>query len=403
MQTAKYSAFVFALAFVTSACGDSMSSLNPTAPSSAAPGTLNIEAGAEAGAMGNGPKPANGNGNGNNAGGNGNGKQPALTSTTPSGSRIQLEGVIEAVNSSSITVSGQFVVVTSQTVIRRGDVPLAVSDLQDGDRVHLTVMRVAAASNNVASLVAVEVKLQNPGEDDGEEPPAPTGLVSVTASDASAVEGAAGDTVVFRLTRAGDATLLASSLTVSFSLTGSAVNGTDYSLLPTTATFAANSATADVVVSPVADALAEVSETVVLTLTGVAPYELGSPVMATASIADPAAPAGPTASVVALDAVANEDMDLFDFGVFRVTRTGDLTVPLTVTVTITGTATSGVDYQPLETTVHFVADDDSEDFVVIAFPDGDADSGETVILTVVDGPAYNPGASSTATVTIIGG
>ena len=405
MQTAKFTAFVFALSLVTTACGDSMSSLNPTAPSAVAPDSVNVEAGA-AGAMGNGPKPGhgngNGNGNGNNGGGNGNGTQPALTTTTLPSSTVQIEGVVSAVGTASITVNGQLVAVGAETVIRKGALRLKLSDLRAGDRVHVSARR-AASTNSAATLEATEIKRQNAGDSvEGEEPPpTPTGLVSVTALDANAVEGAV-DSAAFRLTRTGDASLLTSALTVSFTLTGAAANGTDYAVLATTATIPANATTVDVVVSATLDNAAEGSEDVVLTLTGAAPYELGSPLAATATIADPPAPAGPTVTVTATDGVANEDMDLFDFAGYSVTRTGDSSVPLTVTLSFGGTATSGVDYQTLDTTVHFAAGSASVNFAVIANPDGVADPDETVVVTVEDGPGYDPGTPASATIRILG-
>ena len=77
----------------------------------------------------------------------------------------------------------------------------------------------------------------------------PTELVSVSATDALAAESGA-NTGTFRLTRAGSAILLAAPLTVAFTLTGTATNGTDYTNVPLTATFPAGLATVDVVVTP---------------------------------------------------------------------------------------------------------------------------------------------------------
>ena len=51
--------------------------------------------------------------------------------------------------------------------------------------------------------------------------------MSVSAVDALAVESGA-NTGAFRLTRSGSAIFLAAPLTVTFTLTGTATNGTDY-------------------------------------------------------------------------------------------------------------------------------------------------------------------------------
>ena len=63
-----------------------------------------------------------------------------------------------------------------------------------------------------------------PAEDGDDEDPSASQLVSVTASDAAAAEAGL-NPGAFRLTRSGD---LTSALTVTFTLTGTATNGTDY-------------------------------------------------------------------------------------------------------------------------------------------------------------------------------
>ena len=418
MQTAKIVTFVFGLAVMAAACGDSKSSLNPTAPSALSPDTLNVEAdaaSAESGSMAKGPKPGNGNGNGNNGGGNGNGngngnqpRTPTNTSPTnptsplpPGKSKVEFEGLLQAIGGGSITVNGQVIVVTSETVIRHGNRTFELSDLQVGDRVHVRANRVAPPATNGGSaagvatttLEAAEIKLQNPGDATGETES--DGLVSVAAFDASAVEGVA-NPGVFRLTRTGTSAQLATPLTVSFTLTGTAINGTDYANMPLTAAFAANEPSVDVQVSPLADNTAEGPETVILTLTDVSPFELGSPITATVNITDSA---NPLVSVNAIDDSANE---AGDSGRFVLTRTGDLTVPLTVTIALTGTASNGVDYEEVLTTVAFTAGVATKNVFVVPMGDAVVDLSETVILTIVDDAAYDLGATFAATVTITG-
>src|SRR5918995_1602179 len=113
MQTVKISALVFGFALVTAACGDSKSSLLPTAPSAlSAEGAQASIADGEYGTTANGPKPGNGNGNGN-----GNrtptNASPDPTSPAPPGkSKVEIEGLISAVGGGSITVNSQVVAVT---------------------------------------------------------------------------------------------------------------------------------------------------------------------------------------------------------------------------------------------------------------------------------------------------
>ena len=75
MHTVKIVSLIFGFALAAAACGDSKSSLNPTAPSALSADSVNVEADGAAlsGSMAKGPKPGNGNGNGGNGNGNGNG------------------------------------------------------------------------------------------------------------------------------------------------------------------------------------------------------------------------------------------------------------------------------------------------------------------------------------------
>lgn len=408
------------VAVVTAACGDSKSSLNPTAPSAVSAEAASADAGAadgEYGTTANGPKPGNGNGNGgggngngngNGGGGNGNGNgngprtptntSPAPTRPVPPGkSKVEFEGRLQSVSSDSILVNNQVVMVTGDTVIRHGNRRFELSDLHIGDRVHVRANRVAPPETatgvvSEATLEATDILVQNPDEDS--DSGVVDGLVSVTAFDASASETGS-NPGAFRLTRTGSATQLALPLTVSFTLNGSATNGSDYTS-PLTATFLAGQATVNVPIVATADGVAETPESVVLMLTGVAPYELGSPITATVTITDTVNPLV-TASVA--DGAATEAGDP---GQFVLTRTGDLTAALTVTVAFNGTAVNGTDYQTLLTTVTIPALSATATIDVKPVSDGVADASETVILTVVDGVTYDLGPTPTAQVTITG-
>jgi len=404
--------------FATAACGDSSKSMNLTAPSAVAAASLNAEAGdanATSGATGNSnpkPKPVNpGNGNGN-----GNGPTPSTPTppappptntspvapsvpTNPTTGKVEIEGVISALAGTSITVNGQTVAVPVGTVIRHGSRTVAYSALRIGDRVHIT------ARMQGTVLEATEVKLQNSGggddgddgDDDGDDDEAAGGgRVSVSVVDAAASETGT-DTAAFRLTRVASATLpLTAPLPVTFTLTGTATNGTDYTTVPLSATFLAGQSAVDVTVVPLADALAESAESVILTLTSVAPYALGSSTSGTVTITDAASL--PVVSVVAFDAAASETGP--DLGMFRFTRTGSPASSLTVTYAVTGTAVNGTDYQAIPVTVAFLAGQATADVFVIPTADGIVEGVETVIVTLTDGATYDLGAPATATATV---
>src|SRR5262249_52108553 len=88
-------------------------------------------------------------------------------------------------------------------------------------------------------------------------------LVSVTAIDSSASE-VGPDPGVFRFTRTGST---ASALTVTYSVGGTATNGTDYATIGTTIVIPAGQPSADLTITPVLDTISEPTETVVITVT----------------------------------------------------------------------------------------------------------------------------------------
>lgn len=107
-------------------------------------------------------------------------------------------------------------------------------------------------------------------------------VIGVTVTDASASEQAT-DTGTFRITRVGQ---ISSSLTVNFTLGGTALNGTDYQTVTTSVTFNANETQKDIVITPIDDALQEGPETVTLSITANASYFLGTPSTGSITIAD---------------------------------------------------------------------------------------------------------------------
>ena len=407
-------------ALFAAACSDA-SSTSPTAPSA---GAVMSGGGTSLVSQGNGNGNSNGNGNGNgnngnngndgnngngqgngNGGGQGNGRgndpappatppaTPAPTTPTPTNpapAKAEIEGLIESLAGLSLNVNGQAILVPPTAVIRHGSHAILFAELQVGDRVHVKASRLVDGS-----LEATEVNVQNPtgNPNDPDLNADGSATVRVAVLDANASEAGA-DTGAFRLTRVPTASLPVSSpLTVSFTLTGTATNGTDYQLLPQTATFLAGQATVDVVVTPLPDALAEGSETVILTLTNAAPYALGTPITATVTITEL-----PVVTVTAFDSSASETGN--DTGTFRFTRTGSTAATLTVFFTLTGTAGNNIDYVAIALNNTFLAGQATTDLIIIPKVDTLIEGTETVILTLTDGAVYDLGTPSTATITI---
>lgn len=88
-------------------------------------------------------------------------------------------------------------------------------------------------------------------------------------------------------------------------------------------------------------------------------------------------------------------------GVFTFTREGDTANPLTVSFTLTGTATNGVDYVTVPTTITFAAGDSSTNLVITPIDDSLSEANETVIVTLASNPNYVMVDNKSATVTIV--
>ncbi|QSV65196.1 MAG: S8 family serine peptidase [Dolichospermum sp. DL01] len=224
-------------------------------------------------------------------------------------------------------------------------------------------------------------------------------IITVAATDADAAETLLGTTPnpgQYTLTRTGDVT---GSLTVNVGLTGTATNGTDYTTIPNTVTFAAGSSTALVNLNVTDDTLVEAAETAILTVTSGTGYTVGTSASATVNIADNDLP---TITVVATDANAAETVlgTTPNPGQYTLTRTGPTTSSLTVNVALTGTATNGTDYTTIPNTVTFAAGSSTALVDLNVTDDTLVEEAETAILTVTSGTGYTVVTSASATVNI---
>ncbi len=155
--------------------------------------------------------------------------------------------------------------------------------------------------------------------------------VSLSTSDALAWETGP-DGGAFVVQRAGST---ASSLTVAYTLSGSATNGGDYQALPGSITLPAGSSEAVIAVTPIDDAIAESSESVTLTLQGGATYTLGTTTSGTVVIDDDDTPGvriAPTGGLTTTEAGGS--------ATFEVVLTSAPTADVTVTLA-TSDATEG--------------------------------------------------------------
>ena len=199
--------------------------------------------------------------------------------------------------------------------------------------------------------------------------------VSITASDDHGVEDS--DHAEFTVSLdTGD--VAEQAYVVSYSITGSASNGTDYATIADTVTIPQGASSASITITVLDDGVADCSETVTLTLTGADDcLVLGATTTADADIYDKTQ----GVSITASDDTGTEDVDDAAFTVWL--DTGDVAEQAyVVSYTISGTADNGTDYTTLSGTVTIPAGATSAGIAIAVLDDGIADCSETVTLTL---------------------
>lgn len=197
---------------------------------------------------------------------------------------------------------------------------------------------------------------------------------------------------VFTIVRSDTAT----PLTVNYTLTGSAVNGVDYTNLSGSVVIAAGATTTNIYVHPIDDSEAEITEAVVLDIAAGSYIGGGS---ATITIVD---------NEPGQLAITNISTQVYertnDFAVFRITRLGATNAPsFPVNLTFTGgTATSGTDYY-MTNTVSFDIGFQSTNFVVLPIEDHVFEGNETITVNIApaSGGEYTIGAAGSASLTLV--
>jgi hypothetical protein len=222
---------------------------------------------------------------------------------------------------------------------------------------------------------------------------------TLSIDDAQVVEGNSGTaslTFQVRLSAASPA-----PVTVDFATSdGTATAPADYQAGAGTLTFAAGATAATATVSVVGDTAVEPDETLTVTLSNAAGAVIADG-QATGTIVDDDQAPPAVVTVVATSPQADETGEIM--GVFTVTRTGPTADALVVTFTVGGTATETLDYYAIGTSVTIPAGQAAGTVVVAAFGDALVEGAETVVLTLVDGAAYDLGAPASATVGIVDG
>ncbi|HEY0549628.1 MAG TPA: Calx-beta domain-containing protein, partial [Verrucomicrobiae bacterium] len=231
--------------------------------------------------------------------------------------------------------------------------------------------------------------------------------VSIAVGEAKTVEGSViPATIMF--TRTGPT---ASALAVAYSVSGTAATNSDFLPPSGTLTIPSGAASASLSITSVNDSISEPLETVTVRLSTTATF-IADPVAnsATISIVDDDVQ---VVTVVATDGIATErDLTpanaIADTATFLVTRTGDMSQPLTIYYATAGTnsgtiatALHGIDFETLPGVLVIPAGQSSGAITIIPRRDGLGEGPESVTLQLGAGPTnYRLGSPNAATITI---
>jgi hypothetical protein len=222
-------------------------------------------------------------------------------------------------------------------------------------------------------------------------------VVSVTTATPSIAEGSA-TPGTFVVTRSSSGT----PLTVTYTMTGTAQNGVDYTnavgaALSGSVTFAPSATTTNINVFAVDDLIPETTETIVLNIDS-SPNYTGAG-NATIRIVD---------NEPSLLTITNLNTQMFertnDFATFRITRLGSTNLasfPINFSFT-GGTATYGADFYT-NTIVTFEPGVQTTNISIFPIEDGLYEGNETAVVTIAPANAgeYTIGSPSSATITIV--
>ncbi len=198
----------------------------------------------------------------------------------------------------------------------------------------------------------------------------------------------------FTITRSGDTS---GSLTVNYTVGGTAAGGSDYTALPGLFTFLPGATSTNITVAVTDDAVAELTETVILTISSSPTYGISSG-SATVSILDNEAPE------LSLTLAQSESRLLEGYAPskvgFQVTRRGLVTSAMTANLAYSGTAAVGVRFNG-PSTVSIGANVANVTFNLTPINDQTYQSNQTAIVSVAAGTGYAIGSTNSATATVI--
>jgi hypothetical protein len=198
--------------------------------------------------------------------------------------------------------------------------------------------------------------------------------VTITSSDPNASE-AGPDPATFTITRTDGDT--SSDLTVNYTVSGTAVSGSDYNSIGNSATIAASFATVTITVTPIADGIDESTETVIITLETGSGYTIGAPDNATVNITDDSFT--PNVQFTASSQSGTEDVGAMTITAQLSAVSGlDVTLPFT----LSGTAVNNDDYTITASPLTIAAGTITATITVTVVDDTADEDDETIVISM---------------------
>ncbi|WP_231582729.1 Calx-beta domain-containing protein [Pedobacter sp. BMA] len=255
-------------------------------------------------------------------------------------------------------------------------VPVLDDNIAEG--AETVVLTMAAATSNPAVTASTTPATVNITDND-------TTVATITAGTTGSENGPVNGTFTVTLSNPSS-----TPTTLTFTLGGTATEGTDYTMVTKTITIPAGSTTGTITIPVLADALVEGTETVIATLTNSAnPLVAISNTPATINITDN------TTATVTVAATTNGAEPATN-GLFTFTMSNPSTTATQITFAVIGTATSGADYTAFGTTVTIPAGATTATVTVPVLDDNIVEPTETVILTMAAATS-NPSVTASTT------
>jgi hypothetical protein len=246
------------------------------------------------------------------------------------------------------------------------------------------------SSTNAANATTGAIRYSNFYAKSGTLPP----FLTLTASTPLAYENGASGAFTISRTNTG------SALTVYYTMSGTATNGTDYQTLSGSTNFGASDTSVVIPVVPIDNSVAQAPRTVVLTLTASETYAVDGNSAATVTIVDDEPP---VFTVTASDNNAYERTPLLAAAFTLGRPLGNPNTSVTVNFAFTGTAVLGTDYTSSATnSLVFAPGVTSQTVVITPIDNSILDGNRTVICTLQSGTGYVVDSlANTGTATII--